>query len=67
MKNTLEGFPTRLNEAEESISELEDRAEELSQSEQQKEKEAYETTMSGPKLYYRGPRGKERERNRKFI
>ena len=38
MKNTTEQFNSRLEEVEESISELEDRAMELIQSEQHKEK-----------------------------
>ena len=37
-KNTLEGFNSRLGEAEERISELKDKAGELTQSEEQKEK-----------------------------
>ena len=38
LKNTLEGFNSRLDEAEERISQLETKAVELTQSEQQKEK-----------------------------
>ena len=38
LKNTLERFNIRVHEAEERSSELKDKAEELTQSEQQKEK-----------------------------
>ena len=38
MKNTLEGINSRLNETEDQISNLEDKAAEIIQSEQQKEK-----------------------------
>ena len=39
MKNTLEGSNSRINEAEEQISELEDRVVEITAMEQNKEKE----------------------------
>ena len=38
MKNTLEGIKSRINEAEEQISDLEDRMEEFTAAEQNKEK-----------------------------
>ena len=38
MKNTLEGIHSRINEAEERISELEDRMVEITAAEQNKEK-----------------------------
>ena len=38
LENTLEGFNSRLGEVEECISELKDKARELNQTEQQKEK-----------------------------
>lgn len=41
MKNTLEGINSRLNDAEEQISDLEDRVMEIAQSEQQKEKRIF--------------------------
>ena len=47
MKNTLEGFKSRLDEAEEQISNLEDRAVELTQTEQQKEKEFLKVKRAG--------------------
>lgn len=40
LKNTLDGFDSRLNEAEERIGELEDRAMELTQSEQEKNEDS---------------------------
>ena len=43
LKNTPEGFSSRLDEAEESIGDLEDRAVELTQTEQQKEKRIFKS------------------------
>ena len=74
MKNTLEGIHSRLNKAEEWISELEDRMGEITAVEQDKERKKNEKKEGQFKrslgqhsthqhLHYRGPRRrKERER-----
>ena len=69
LKNTVEGFNSRLNEVEEQTSKLEDKAMELTQTEQQIEKkkkkrsnrektliELWDNIKQNNFFYYRGPR-----------
>ena len=46
IKNTLEGMNSRLSDSEESISDLEDRIMEITQSEQHKEKQIFKNENS---------------------
>ena len=52
MKNTLEGIDSRITEAEEQISELEDRAVEITATEQNKEKRMKRNEDSLRDLWY---------------
>ena len=77
MKNTLEGINSRINEAEERISELEDRLVEITAAKQNKEKRLKRNEDSLRDLWGNirctniciigGPKGEERKDLRKYL
>ena len=76
IKNSLEGINSRITEAEEWISDLEDKIVEITTTEQNKEKRMkkgqYQRPLEQHEMHqhsnYRGPRrGREKERDRKSV